>query len=148
MLAEVLSEQSGHKVALIANPGGERRVWVAMAVQNAGLAIGQKLAQKATQDERLTRCRKRWACRRRRNASNASTSATPWARRRWRVASIFDRLAMQTSEYRRFNVKPEMAGDDYAAMREALTRRAGAHRRRRISGTRPAGHRWRQGPGR
>ncbi len=36
---------------------------------------------------------------------------------------IFDRLAMQTSEYRRFNVKPEVAGDDYAAMREALSRR-------------------------
>jgi excinuclease ABC subunit C len=36
---------------------------------------------------------------------------------------IFDRLAMQSSEYRRFNVTPEQGGDDYAAMREALTRR-------------------------
>ena len=36
---------------------------------------------------------------------------------------IFDRLAMQTSEYRRFNVEPAQGGDDYAAMREALTRR-------------------------
>src|ERR1700693_3022725 len=54
VLGAVLSEQCGHKVQLIANPGGERRVWVAMAVQNAGLAIGQKLAQKATQDDRLT----------------------------------------------------------------------------------------------
>src|SRR4030095_982490 len=36
---------------------------------------------------------------------------------------IFDRLAMQSSEYRRFNVTPAHAGDDYAAMREALTRR-------------------------
>ena len=45
VLAEVLSEQSGHKVQIVSNPGGERRVWVAMAVQNATLAIGQKLAQ-------------------------------------------------------------------------------------------------------
>src|SRR5207245_9346339 len=51
--AEVWSEQSGHKVQIVTNPGGERRVWVTMAVQNATLAIGQKLAQKATQDERL-----------------------------------------------------------------------------------------------
>jgi excinuclease ABC subunit C len=36
---------------------------------------------------------------------------------------IFDRLAMQSSEYRRFNVTPEHGGDDYAALREALTRR-------------------------
>ena len=36
---------------------------------------------------------------------------------------IFDRLAMQSSEYRRFNVTPLQGGDDYAAMREALSRR-------------------------
>jgi excinuclease ABC subunit C len=124
VLAEVLSEQSGHKVQLIANPGGERRVWVAMAVQNAGLAIGQKLAQKATQDDRLT--------------SLQETLGLPSSAQRIEcfdvshtmgeaaVAScvIFDSLAMQTSEYRRFNVKPEVAGDDYAALREALSRRA------------------------
>ncbi len=123
VLAEVLSEQSGHRVQLIANPGGERRVWVAMAVQNAGLAIGQKLAQKATQDERLTTLQEilslpstaqRIECF---DVSHTMGEAA--------VAScvIFDRLAMQTAEYRRFNVKPEIAGDDYAAMREALTRR-------------------------
>ncbi|MGH8714747.1 MAG: excinuclease ABC subunit UvrC, partial [Casimicrobiaceae bacterium] len=53
VLAEVLSAQSGHRVQLVTNPGGERRVWTTMAVQNAELAIRQKLAQKATQDERL-----------------------------------------------------------------------------------------------
>ena len=36
---------------------------------------------------------------------------------------VFDKLAMQTGEYRRFNVTPQSAGDDYAAMREALSRR-------------------------
>jgi excinuclease ABC subunit C len=123
VLAEVLSEQCGHKVQLIANPGGERRVWVAMALQNAGLAIGQKLAQKATQDDRLTTLQEilglpssaqRIECF---DVSHTMGEAA--------VAScvIFDRLGMQTSEYRRFNVKPEVAGDDYAAMREALTRR-------------------------
>jgi len=123
VLAEVLSEQSGHKVQLIANPGGERRVWVAMAVQNAGLAIGQKLAQKATQDDRLTTLQEilglpssaqRIECF---DVSHTMGEAA--------VAScvIFDRLSMQTSEYRRFNVTPEVAGDDYAAMREALSRR-------------------------
>ena len=124
VLAEVLSAQSGHKVQLTIHPGGERRVWVTMATQNADLAIQQKLAQKTTQDERL--------------ASLQDALAMPSSMQRIEcfdvshtmgeaaVAScvIFDRLAMQSNEYRRFNVKPATGGDDYAALREALTRRA------------------------
>jgi excinuclease ABC subunit C len=122
-LAEVLSSQSGHKVEIVANPGGERRVWLTMATQNATLAIRQRLAQKATQEERLA-------------ALQDALGLPPSAQRiecfdvshtmgEAAVAScvIFDRLAMQTSEYRRFNVTPPQGGDDYAAMREALSRR-------------------------
>ncbi len=122
-LAEVLSAQSGRKVEIVGNPGGERRVWLAMAQQNAQLAIGQKLAQKATQEDRLA-------------ALQEAVGLPPSAQRiecfdvshtmgEAAVAScvIFDRLAMQSNEYRRFNVTPPQGGDDYAAMREALTRR-------------------------
>ncbi len=124
VLAEVLSEQSSHKVQLIANPGGERRVWVAMAVQNAGLAIGQKLAQKATQDERLTTLQETLGLPS--SAQRIECFDVSHTMGEAAVAScvIFDRLAMQSSEYRRFNVNPEVAGDDYAALREALSRRA------------------------
>ena len=122
-LADVLSSQSGHKVEIVVNPGGERRVWLTMAAQNATLAIRQRLAQKATQEERLA-------------ALQDALGLPPSAQRiecfdvshtmgEAAVAScvIFDRLAMQSSEYRRFNVTPLQAGDDYAAMREALSRR-------------------------
>lgn len=122
-LAEILSTQSGQKVEIVGNPGGERRVWLAMAQQNAVLAIRQKLAQKATQEDRLA-------------ALQEALHLPPTAQRlecfdishtmgEAAVAScvIFDKLAMQSSEYRRFNVTPAQGGDDYAAMREALTRR-------------------------
>jgi excinuclease ABC subunit C len=122
-LASVLSEQSARKVEIVTNPGGERRVWVTMATQNATLAIRQKVAQKSTQEDRLA-------------ALQEALQLPPSAQRiecfdvshtmgESAVAScvIFDRHAMQTSEYRRFNVTPAHAGDDYAAMREALTRR-------------------------
>jgi len=121
--ADVLTAQSGRRVEIVTNPGGERRVWVTMATQNATLAIRQRLAQKATQEDRLA-------------ALQEALHLPPSAQRiecfdvshtmgEAAVAScvIFDRLAMQTSEYRRFNVTPPQGGDDYAAMREALTRR-------------------------
>lgn len=122
-LAAVLSEQSGRHVEIVTHPGGERRVWVTMATQNATLAIRQRLAQKATQEDRLAALQEalhlppavqRIECF---DVSHTMGEAA--------VAScvIFDRLAMQTSEYRRFNVAPAQAGDDYAAMREALMRR-------------------------
>jgi excinuclease ABC subunit C len=133
-LGEVLSAQSGQKVQIVTHPGGERRVWLAMAAQNAAFAISQKLAQKATQEDRLA-------------ALQAALGLPPSAQRiecfdishtmgERAVAScvIFDRLAMQSSEYRRFNVTPANAGDDYAAMREALSRRAA----RIVSGEYPA----------
>jgi excinuclease ABC subunit C len=122
-LAEVLSTQAGQRVEIVGNPGGERRVWQAMAVQNAGFAVRQRLAQKATQDDRLA-------------ALQAALGLTAAAQRiecfdvshtmgERAVAScvIFDRLEMRTSEYRRFNVAPPVGGDDYAALREALPRR-------------------------
>src|SRR5439155_7993537 len=123
LLAEVLSTQSGRTVEIVTNPGGERRVWMTMAMQNAEFAIRQKVAQKATQDQRLA-------------ALQEALELAPSAQRiecfdvshtmgEAAVAScvIFDRLAMQTSEYRRFNVTPAQGGDDYAALREALSRR-------------------------
>jgi excinuclease ABC subunit C len=124
LLAEVLSGQAGHKVQLVTNPGGERRVWVTMATQNAELAIRQKLAQKATQDDRLAALQE--ALRLPPSAQRIECFDVSHTMGEAAVAScvIFDRLSLQTNEYRRFNVKPPTGGDDYAALREALSRRA------------------------
>ncbi|MFO1283734.1 MAG: excinuclease ABC subunit UvrC [Burkholderiales bacterium] len=122
-LATALAAQAGRPVAIATHPGGERRVWLEMAEQNARLAIRQRLAQKATQEERLAALVEalglpsgvqRIECF---DVSHTMGEAA--------VAScvIFDRLAMQTGEYRRFNVSPAQGGDDYSAMREALDRR-------------------------
>jgi excinuclease ABC subunit C len=122
-LADVLSAQAGYRVHITDNPGGERRVWLAMAVQNAQFAISQKLAQKATQEDRLAALQAALGLPASAQRIECFDVSHTMGERAVASCVIFDRLAMQSSEYRRFNVNPIAGGDDYAAMREALTRR-------------------------
>lgn len=123
LLEQMLSEQSGRKVQIRSNPSGEQRVWSRMAEKNAELAIAQRLNAHATQEARLSNLQallalpetiQRIECF---DISHTMGEAT--------VAScvVYDRAAMQPGEYRRFNISGIEAGDDYAAMRQALERR-------------------------
>jgi excinuclease ABC subunit C len=117
-----LSEEAGRQVKVITRPIGEAKLWMGMAIKNAKFAIDQRLVDKATQDKKLALMRdalgleglERVECF---DISHTMGEAT--------VAScvVFDRGAMQSSEYRRYNITGITPGDDYAAMRDALTRR-------------------------
>ena len=123
MLAALLTEQVKRKVQISANPIGERRVWLRMALENARIAIAQRLSQQSTQEARLQALvqaldlpegTKRIECF---DISHTMGEAT--------VAScvVYDNYAMQNGEYRRYNISGITPGDDYAAMCDALTRR-------------------------
>jgi excinuclease ABC subunit C len=122
-LEEVFSELAGRKVRINTNPISDKRVWLKMAQTNAELALQQRASQQANQQARLLALREaldlsdsteRIECF---DISHTMGEAT--------VAScvVFDKGAMQNSEYRRYNITGITPGDDYAAMRDALTRR-------------------------
>lgn len=121
-LQELLTNQCGHKIAINTNPMGEKRVWLDMAAENAHLALTQMMSRQASQEKRLLALQQelnmpglnRIECF---DISHTLGEAT--------VAScvVYDNYAMRNNEYRRFNIEGITPGDDYAAMREALSRR-------------------------
>ena len=123
-LTEALSTQVQNKVEILCNPIGEKRVWLKMAEENARLAIASRLRQSDTGNDRLRALiealglpegTQRLECF---DISHTMGEAT--------VAScvVFDGGSPQTSQYRRMNIESVSDGDDYEAMKEALTRRA------------------------
>lgn len=123
-LTDALSEQARRRIELTANPIGGRRAWLDMASENARLAILARLRQSDTGASRLQALIealglpdhvRRIECF---DISHTQGEAT--------VAScvVFDQNALQPAQYRSMNIRSVSDGDDYAAMREALARRA------------------------
>ena len=122
-LEETLSERAGRRVQISASPIGERRVWLQMAEKNAGLGAAQRNSRRLDDAAKLVALQRaldlpetvqRIECF---DISHTQGEAA--------VAScvVYDKGAMQNGEYRRFNMKEVIPGDDYGAMREVLTRR-------------------------
>jgi excinuclease ABC subunit C len=118
-----LSEQSSRKIKVITNAIGDKRVWLKMAQTNAELALSQRLATSANQAAKLVALRaalhlsesvERIECF---DISHTMGEATVGS------CVVFDRGDMQNGEYRRYNITGITPGDDYAAMRDVLTRR-------------------------
>jgi len=123
MIEQVLIKQAGYNVTLFNNTRGERAKLVQLADKNAQIGLESKLAQKGTVLQRITALEQvldlndkvqRMECF---DISHTSGQQT--------VAScvVFDREGPAKAQYRKFNIEGITGGDDYAAMKQALTRR-------------------------
>jgi len=119
----VLSGIAGRPVKVISRPVGESRTWLDMARRNASLALGQRLSAQATQEARVAALQEFLASESPVGRIECFDISHTMGEAPIASCVVYDKGAMQNSEYRRYNVKGVEPGDDYGAMRFALDKR-------------------------
>lgn len=123
LIAEALTQQAGKRIRVTSQVRGHRAQWQQLAITNAEQQLASQLANQTQLTQRFSALQEalglketpqRLECF---DISHSHGEAT--------VAScvMFDHQGPRKSDYRHFRIEGVAAGDDYAAMQQALTRR-------------------------
>jgi len=127
-LMTLLAEQTGVKARVLVRPQGVRRTWLEQAQRNAEMALARMLTESSARSARTLALAEALnldtdeaaldamhvECFDISHTAGEATQAS---------CVVYKNHEMQPSLYRRYNIAGVKAGDDYAAMRQVLTRR-------------------------
>jgi excinuclease ABC subunit C len=123
LLEAAFSERAGRRVRIKARVRAERASWLEMARSNATVALRARLGSQAGYRQRLEVLREALDLEEQPRRMECFDVSHTRGERTVASCVVFDAEGPCKSEYRRFNIEGITAGDDYAALHQALIRR-------------------------